>query len=208
MIPISVNYNKIGKCYEITAEEISFTASSEDLYKYGLKNNAEFDECSLKEIASACAYSWCYNYAIKLLALRQYTAEGLRKKLLLKGFSEEASKAAVNKLSEYKYINDDEYVRKYVNDSINLKSKGMHRIKAELKAKGISSEILQKLYIDEDKVFEQAEKAAIKKLKIIKDPKKAREKLFRFLVTKGYEFDIVNRVIDKILNTSNEMEDW
>jgi regulatory protein len=82
------------------------------------------------------------------------------------------------------------------------KNKAWRVIKMELKQKGIAVDIIQSFEETTDKddiksAFALAEKRAQR----LKDEplQKKKDKLFRFLSSKGFDYDVIKEAVDKIL---------
>ena len=74
-------------------------------------------------------------------------------KLIKEQYSEEIIARVMEFLIKYDYINDREYCRRYIKETLKLRPKGIYMIKSELKAKGIdedtADEALEEAQIDE-----------------------------------------------------------
>ena len=92
----------------------------------------------------------------------------------------------------------------YIKD--RLRSQGRNKIKYALIRKGVSEDILlDKLSnIDTEDENDTAFKLAEKKYNILKkkesDKYKLSQKLFRFLLSKGYDYDCCNSIVRRLTN--------
>jgi len=139
-----------------------------------------------------------YEQMVRLLARRRYHSVELKKKLLQKGQSDKDISEAVERAIELKFINDSEYIHLYIVDQLRQKPQGLRLLKQRLIQKGIAkNEIereLEKVKIDE---FALAKEALVKKVKTIKitTPSQQKEKLFRFLASRGFSQAIISKTI-------------
>ncbi len=117
--------------------EYRFSLTVEDFFKLGLKAGQEISEEELEHFVTVSSVSKCKNYVLKLLARKLYTEKELRNKMRDKGFLTEASDEVVSFLKEYGYINDRQFAKSYISDSIRLRKKGKRLIRMELLQKGI-----------------------------------------------------------------------
>lgn len=144
------------------------------------------------------------HYAGRLLARRNYHSVTLREKLTQKEIGTlEDVETIINELTECKYINDSDYLRYYINDQLMLRPQGIRLVRQKLFKRGIKgSRVEQELEKHKPHEKELAQKAAEKKLRILKDlPEYERgQKLFRFLISRGFDIDTVKGVV-KELNT-------
>jgi regulatory protein len=74
-----------------------------------------------------------------------YTRGELFQKLARDGFSREEIEKALQFLEERGYLNDEEFVKIYVETRRRLNPRGLQAIKDELRRKGVSHELLDSL---------------------------------------------------------------
>ena len=105
-------------------------------------------------------------------------------------------------LEKSDFLNEKRYLKIYVESHLTRKKWGFAKIKAALGAKGIKAEQYKDLIdeADADEYYEAALKLATKKNPTIKSksPQDHRMKLMRFLMGKGYEQEVIKRVLKKI----------
>ena len=131
----------------------------------------------------------------------------MRDKLSLKGYEDHIIKRTINFLREYNLLDDTNYAKMYVKD--RAKSQGKKKIKYSLLQKGIDENViedeLEKLDIDEIRVLVQD--MALKKYNILKkrenDDYKLSQKLYRFLMGKGYDYDLIKDVVKSIVKSGD-----
>jgi regulatory protein len=118
--------------------------------------------------------------------------------------SEETIEKIISKLKEYKFLNDEEFAKWWIEQRTLIKPKAGRVIRMELKQKGIDKELVDELLKNEkESDFEKAKKLAEKRMprySKIKEKRKVFEKLGRFLVSKGFNYDIIKEVIDQIFD--------
>lgn len=85
-------------------------------------------------------------YAIKLLTNRMYTVMEMSDKLIASGASTDIVDDVLFQLCKSKLLDDLNYATLYIEDSVNLKSKGRFRIQSELAAKGIDKKIIEQAF--------------------------------------------------------------
>lgn len=185
-------------------EEYAFSLSSELVYKEGLKLKQTIDIDKMKKVAKEDSYIKCKEAALRIVEKTYKTQKEIKDKLFLKGYDENTIDRTIEFLEEYNFIDDKNYTRMYVSDKI--KKQGANKIKYELTKKGVSEELIkdQISNIDKDSEKEVAYLLAEKKYSILKkregDKYKLSQKLYRFLISKGYEYDIVSEIVKKIVN--------
>ncbi|MET7036694.1 regulatory protein RecX [Elizabethkingia miricola] len=99
------------------------------------------------------------------------------------------------------YLNEERFTRSYIRGKFYIKHWGKQKIKSQLKIKGISEKLIStcmsEIYDDD---YEKQIKLFAEKLlptyKGLNDFQK-KNKLIRFLVTKGYEYELIIENITK-----------
>lgn len=140
-----------------------------------------------------------YTYACALLARRRYSVHDLQKKLNEK-FPEqkEETETVIKLFISKKYLDDAEYARLFVRDQLIRKPQGLRMIRQKLSQKGISTSNLQQFLDDEGSTeYDIARRALEKKLRTLKKEtsQKKKEKLFRFLASRGFSMDVIMKVL-------------
>jgi regulatory protein len=146
------------------------------------------------------------HYSLNMLARRRYTVNDMRKKLSARSekfniSSPEDIEKILERLKELKYLNDTEYAILFVEDQLRRSPQGSLMLKKRLKLKGLPTEeidsALQNTGIND---YEMARKALQKKQRSLvgQDPRKLSEKLFRFLLSRGFSPSISIKALEEI----------
>ena len=184
--------------------EYAFSLSAELVYKEGLNKNEEIDSEKLKILAEHESLIRCKNSALRIIEKSYKTEKEVRDKLILKGYEDSSINKSIEFLKEYNFINDSNYTKAFISDK--LKSQGSHKIKYTLIQKGISKDKIEEELFNLDKENEKniALNLAKKKLDIIKkkenDNFKISGKLYRYLISKGYGYDVTSEVVKEIMS--------
>lgn len=140
-------------------------------------------------------------HAVRLLAHRPRSTLELRTRLRRNGFSDHAIDAAMERMSELGYVNDEEFAAYWVENRQQHRPRGRRLIASELRSKGISPAVvdntLDEAEIDEySEALELAQKRAERLRGLERDV--WRRRLAGFLQRRGYGWDVVRRVMDTI----------
>lgn len=156
----------------------------------------------------------CKNHAIKIIERSIKTQNQVEEKLKDKGYSSEDISYAIAFLKEYNFINDSYYSKCYIRDKI--KTQGKIKIKNSLLRKGVAPEIIEEQFCCTDDCniaeaeSEGAKKMALKKYKLIvkreTDKYKIKGKLLRFLIGRGYSYDLSYKTVDSIVKEGDDFE--
>ena len=145
--------------------------------------------------------------AMDCLALRPLSAFELRGKLSKSGnFSEEEIANALEFCEKRGYLNDGLLA---ADAALFLSSsgKGARLIRQKLRSRGIGEEDLSQAMeqISPEEEYKSARNAAETKLRLLvreKDMRKKKEKLFRFLITRGFPPSVAGKVAAELLQDS------
>lgn len=140
-----------------------------------------------------------YNYAIKYLKNIK-TKKDVYDYLIRKGFSDEETSEVCDYIEEVGLVNDDLYVKFFVEDSFRIKNKGARKIVYELKQRGIDDDKIEEA-IEEasDMEYEALKEAYERKLEATKsetDPYKRKNKIIRFLISRGFDYSDIKDIVD------------
>ena len=181
-----------------------FTAIFKELvFTFNLRKGDEIDEDNLKSILSDEMYLKAKNKALNILSKADQSEKKIREKLST-DFEENTIDKVIEFLKRNNFINDNLLAQKIVNTNLNLNKCGKNRIKQNLYNKGIDSSAINKAIsdIDSEAEFENAMYLAKKRYERIKneDKRKIYQKLSQHLAYKGFNYDIIKRVLNKLLN--------
>ncbi len=170
------------------------TLQLETIYKHHLKVGLNVEKDEFEKIKQESDRITCFFKALAYISSRLKTEKQLKDHLISKGYSFSVVVEAVEKLKNYGYLNDQYYAKTYA-EMLN-KTKGKLYIKQQLKAKGISAEIIDNLNLQDDET--SCKEICIKWLKNKSLPleKKDKEKLFRFLLSRGFGYETINHVVN------------
>lgn len=140
-----------------------------------------------------------YNYAIKYLKNIK-TKKDVYDYLIRKGFSDEETSEICDYIEEVGLVDDDLYVKFFVEDSFRIKNKGARKIVYELKQRGIDDDKIEEA-IEEasDMEYEALKEAYERKLEATKsetDPYKRKNKIIRFLISRGFDYSDIKDIVD------------
>lgn len=184
-------------------DEFCFSGSLEDLVKCGVKVNREITQEELQTFIECCEYSKAYDYSLNLLSRKDYTSLEMIKKLKLRSYGDLTISHVIEKLKSYGLINDIEYANKYIRYCLNTKKCGKNKIMADLYNLGLKDIEGLDISICEETEYINLREIAIKKLKTIEGKDNIKQRLFRYLLSKGYEYDLINKVMREIIQEDN-----
>ncbi|UQK59504.1 regulatory protein RecX [Fenollaria massiliensis] len=140
-----------------------------------------------------------YNYAIKYLKNIK-TKKDVYDYLIRKGFTDEETSEVCDYIEEVGLVDDDLYVKFFVEDSFRIKNKGARKIVYELKQRGIDDDKINEA-IEEasDMQYDALKEAYERKLEATKsetDEYKRKNKIIRFLISRGFDYSDIKNIVD------------
>ena len=137
-----------------------------------------------------------------LCSRREYCRKDILKKVMT-ALDGDAAKAeeVVGKLVEERYVDDRRYAAAFARDKASIAGWGAAKIRYMLAAKGVDREIIASALeeIDVNRADARFEKLMENKARSLKDDPQRRIKLLRFGMGRGYGYEEVSSVIDRIL---------
>ena len=185
-------------------DEFVCLMQAETIVKNKLKKGQEIDKQTFDNVFNQSQILTCKNQAINYVAKCLKTQKQVEIYLKQKGYTDVAIKNAVTLLLDYGYLNDKYYAECFVKSKQN--TKGINYIKNALKQKGINANIIDDVTKDYKANEEELLKIAEKYLKNKKMDQNIKQKLFRHLIGKGFNFDEINKTINKVLK--GVYNDW
>ena len=139
--------------------------------------------------------------AVKLLAAKPRSLAELRERLLEKEWaSEEAVDAALAKLKEYGYLDDERFAFGFASYRVKQKPVGRQRLARDLKRKQVDRQTADEalaLVFEETPEADLVDRAIAKRIRLRGRPQTRQEvkSLFDYLLRLGFSYDLI---IDKV----------
>jgi len=139
-------------------------------------------------------------YACRLLSYRDRSEKELSDKLKFKGFPDDVIENTISYLREKGFINDESLAVSLRRNAEETRLLGNRGVRMFLQRRGLRAELIRDVIRgNEPDEMARAGKLIDKKLKGIDiADEKAKQKIWRFLVRKGYSFDTISRVLRQL----------
>lgn len=192
--------NKKGNIYEITlSNKEKITLYDDVILKYNLLITKEIKDNELNNILKDNDKIKAYLLAIKYIRVKLRTEDEIKKKL--KDYDKDTINYVINRLNKEKYLNNDLYIKAYINDSINLKFEGPNKILYDLKKMKFKEDeinnylltIVNDIWINKIRKYIKKKIETNKSLSKIFLEKKIKEDLFN----KGFYKEDIDRVLNE-----------
>ena len=199
MIVKKINYSDSFNLVILTIDGEDFFISYDLYNELNIQIDDEISFDTYKIILADDQFNRAKNFALSKISYAQKTSFEIEKILKDNNFSNESIQKTIDFLNEYGILNDELFVKSYVSDKHNISKWAKNKIRYSLKAKKISDELIDNYLkeIDDDEEYENAYNFALKKAKNTFNIEN-KQKVYRYLAGKGFEYDIINKVVSEI----------
>lgn len=182
----------------ILDEDFTLVLYRGDIKRFKIEEGKLFSEEAYEELLHEVLFKRARERVLFLLKSSDKTEQELIRKLKDGGYPKEAIDYAIGFLKEHRFINDENYGRRYVEYNSGRKSE--KQIRYELQRKGLDKEVIRDI-LEEQPVDEESQiKAYIRKK--CRNPeemdRKDRSKVIASLARKGFSYEAVTRVLGGI----------
>ena len=142
-----------------------------------------------------------WKVALHILGRCSYSEYELRQKLQQKGYVIEEIDDVINRLLTYDYINDKKLAKNLFQKYLQVNKYSFNNITCKLKQHGLSDDIIKDITstYDSEEEWRSALKIVNNRFKSLDDMTK--EKIYRFLATRGFSTSIIHRVSQQIFHS-------
>ena len=131
--------------------------------KHGLKKGLDIEENKLKELILQDEKEKAFTKAIKHISSALKTTQQIKEYLIKKGYSNQVIEYVIDKMTKYKYLNDEEYAKTYIN---TYSSKfGKMKLISQLKSRGVKDSVIDNVFNENLEINDSLSKVAEKYLK-------------------------------------------
>jgi regulatory protein len=145
--------------------------------------------------------------ALTFLSYRARSEREVRDRLRRGRYSQEAIDHAITRLHEWRYLDDEDFARRWVENRSTHRPRGRRLLQQELRQKGIASETVRDV-IDESDLDEVAAATALARQRVQsyrgEDPQTIRRRLGGYLARRGYGFDVVRTALNAALGEADD----
>ena len=137
-----------------------------------------------------------YQSALHFLGARPRSSAEVQRNLRDKGFGDEVIAAAIARLGEHGYLNDEEFAKYWLDNRSRFRPRSAKAIRYELRQKGVERDAIEAAVeaLDEDAAASDAAAAKIDRLR--DQPQEEFErKLGAFLARRGFSFETARRTV-------------
>lgn len=185
--------------------DFCFSLSNELFVLSGIKEGAEITEIQISNLKRKDENERAYSYVLLQLGYGLKTEKEIRRKMASQKYSQTAQEYAIEKAKEYSFIDDKEYCLSFIRQHKSSGGWGKQKMISSLLVKGIDKETIYDCMdteYSEDEAEKIAYELAVKKYSNIKEkyePYKVKQKVYAYILSKGYSYDIAKNVVEKLV---------
>ncbi|MDD4607437.1 MAG: RecX family transcriptional regulator [Patescibacteria group bacterium] len=184
-------------------DEFCCGVSEQTLIDTGIYQGQKISADELQKLINKEQESKALNKAFLWLRIRPRSQAEIIQKLKIKEFDNQVIEKILKRLIDLNLIDDKEFCRKWIEDRKLNSPRGRFLIQQELYRKGIDHKLIEqslKKYYSSDEELNLATVLAQKKIARLKpqDKSKHYQKLTSYLAQRGFGWEIIQSVWDKI----------
>jgi len=152
------------------------------------------------------------NRAVKLLAAKPRSVGELRERLLEKSWTNRAIvDAVIEKLSEYKYLDDNQFARDLAVSKLRQKPQGKRRLKQSMSQKKLDREVVDEAVtaayekLPEADLIDRAIEKRVR-LKGVPETREDKKKFYDHLLRQGFAYDLIISKMSKVADLQPDDE--
>ena len=132
--------------------------------------------------------------ALKYILYKKRSEQEIRNKFS-NTIEENLLEDIIEYLKEAKYINDEEFIEKTVNNFIALKNLSIKEIRYKLFSKGLNKQDIEDYVYNNKEYLEEYEIKSISNIIYKKSNTMDKEEIRQYLLKKGYQLENINKVL-------------
>ena len=203
-------FKKVGKNkYKIFFDNEELTLYEDIILKYNLLVTKEITLDNLDEIIKENNDYDAYNLALNYIEVKMRNRKELYTYLNNKGFDKSLINETISKIDKLGLLNEDAYIKAYINDKVNLTLDGPYKIRKGLldldfKEKDIDSYLNT---FDNDIWKNKLEKLVNKKKSVMKNKSYYMfiQKMKNDLYNMGYDSEMIDSFLENVKYESNAL---
>ncbi|ANE48972.1 hypothetical protein SY83_16410 [Paenibacillus swuensis] len=185
----------------------AFSVHEDIMIKHRLIKGEKIDKEQLEVILQDEERESAYIQAVRFLSFSPRTVKELRMKLKEKGYEQDPTDFAIDKLKAQKYVDDKTLAKQLTEQRIYSQKKGRKLVSQELAFKGVPKEDIQSALdqVDTDRELASAMELGLKRWRGMSgETMDKKRKLSGFLLRRGYAYDQVHAVLKACVAGENE----
>lgn len=203
---IKFNEKNMNFIINLSNEE-SLKISYEIYEEFQLEKDMEIDDLTYEKLKEEDSFIQAKEVGFKYASYMPRTIHEVRNKLYQKNISDKVAFKIIEYLEKQGYLNDENYANEYFRQCMELKNYSLKLTRLKFFQKGLSNELLEEIIsrsYSEETEYSNALKQAEKKArnKDLNDFKEF-QKVYRFLLSKGFSYEMSKNVLEDLKNEAD-----
>jgi len=186
------------------------TLGEEVLVRAGIAAGDQLDAETIARLLAEDEAARAIESALAFVAYRPRSEREVRDRLRRGRYGQEATDHAIARLLDWRYLDDEEFARRWIENRSTNRPRGRRLLQQELRRKGIAAETAREAVAEAD-LDEAAAAEALARRRIAsysgEDPAVVRRRLSDYLVRRGYGYDVVRAAVDRVMGEPDEDSD-
>ncbi|EKE04856.1 MAG: hypothetical protein ACD_19C00429G0016 [uncultured bacterium] len=178
-----------------------FGLDLENFFRLGLKVNQELIQEEINEIIKKAEFQKCLDKTINFAMVRPRSTKEVKDYFRKKEIDKSIQQTIIDRLIKLELLDDQKFAKWWVEQRLAFRPKSQRIMNYELRMKGIKQniidEVLENTEIDEVKIAKELIAKKIYKWQKY-DEKVRKQKISQYLAGKGFNWDVINSVVDLI----------
>ena len=180
--------------------KFGFGIDLENFVMLGLKVERELSDKEVEEIVKKAQFQKTLDKLLRFATLRPRSEKEIKDWFKRRKVYESLHKELFNRLNRLDLIDDTKFVQWWVEQRSSFKPRGKRALEMELRMKGIKKEVIREVLeeteVDEKKIAKELlDKKSYKWKNLPK--REARAKMSAFLARKGFNWETIEKIIEK-----------
>lgn len=179
--------------------EFAFGLHADLVLERGLFAGLALDEATVRDLLAADEIRRALATALNALAYRARSEGEIAQRLRQKGFGPEAIDAALERLRDWRYVDDREFASRWIENRQEHRPRSERMLAQELRQKGVDPATIADTIADAglDEVADARELVAKQRAKLAAlDPETQTRRITGFLSRRGYGWDVIRQALD------------
>jgi len=200
MVVTAIEEYTKGKFKIYLDEEFAFVLYKGELRRFKMEIETELSETVYEEIMNEVILKRAKKRTLYLLKDMDRTEHQIRTKLKEGCYPDSIIDKAIDYAKSYRYIDDANYVRQYM--EYRSSSKSRLAVISDLKSKGVSRELIEQIN-DESKIDDSKTIMKLirkKRFNPQEADKQQRQKIYMYLCRKGFRYEDIDTAMEQLKN--------
>ncbi len=175
-----------------------------------LEVGQELADEKITQLLEQDAIETAYQLGLRLIGYRMRTSTEIEEHLRKKGIPDQVIACVRERLEQNGLLDDDRFARDWIENRSEFRPRSHRLLSWELRKKGVDESIIQQAIEDATSEEILAYRAGLKFTRRYRQLEKEefRRKLSGFLVRRGFNFEVIRPVVDRLWNERNKEDEY